>query len=380
MSGTNIAKPQQLTPLGSALAGALGACFSNAIVYPLDVAKTRLQAYHKRGGHVPSLIETMKQIYEEEGIVGYYKGFVATMLNTFSMQYAYFFFYSLVRTSYIKRLSSRLPKGSKAPPLSTAAELLLGAAAGALAQIFTLPVSTIATRQQIGESLDEDENSRRVRLRKGWAANGDAEKAIPQTDVEKAEGENERDDSFWGVAKEIYEEEGPTGFWLGLGPSMVLTVNPAITYGVFERVKSAVLIASEKSGRTDMAKNGKLAPQMTFYVGALSKILATIITYPYIMTKIKIQARSADAEEAEEEGEEKPKPKEFHHKHMKHATSLQILHRVYLENGFLGWYQGLGAQLLKAVLAQTLLFMSKDQFEHWALHIIFMLQKLRQRI
>ena len=57
------------------------------------------------------------------------------------------------------------------------------------------------------------------------------------------------------------------------------------------------------------------------------------------MTKTKIQARSADIEEAEEEGKEKPKPGEFHHAHMKHATSLQILHRVYVENGFVGWYQ-----------------------------------------
>ena len=250
---------------------------------------------HKKGGHIPSLIDIMKQIYEEEGIVGYYKGFVATMLNTFSMrecttflvlyvltyptEYAYFFFYSLVRTSYIKRLNSRLPKGAKAPPLSTAAELLLGAAAGALAQIFTLPVSTIATRQQIGESQDEEGNPRRIRSSRKRTANGDAEKGVAQTDEEKVqeEEEQERDDSFWGVTKEIYREEGPTGFWLGLGPSMVLTVNPAITYGVFERVKSAVLVASEKSGRTDFASNGKLAPRVTFYVGALSKILATIV-------------------------------------------------------------------------------------------------------
>ena len=55
----------------------------------------------------------------------------------------------------MKRLAARRPAGAPAPPLSTAAELLLGAAAGALAQIFTIPVSVIATRQQIGRSLDK---------------------------------------------------------------------------------------------------------------------------------------------------------------------------------------------------------------------------------
>ena len=56
-------------------------------------------------------------------------------------EYAYFFFYSIVRTSYMKRLAAKRPAGSAAAPLSTAAELALGAVAGALAQIFTIPVS-----------------------------------------------------------------------------------------------------------------------------------------------------------------------------------------------------------------------------------------------
>jgi hypothetical protein len=33
----------------------------------------------------------------------------------------------------------------------------------------------------------------------------------------------------------------------------------------------------------------------------------------------------------------------------------------------------MGAQIIKAVLSQALLFMSKDQFEHWALAIVAML-------
>jgi len=109
-----------------------------------------------------------------------------------------------VRSSYIKRLTKKLPPGSKLPPLSTAAELLLGAVAGALAQIFTIPVSVIATRQQVGRPEKHNGSDR------------------------------ETDDSFMGIASEIIEEEGVTGLWLGLKPGLVLTVNPAITYGVFD--------------------------------------------------------------------------------------------------------------------------------------------------
>ncbi|KAI0052250.1 adenine nucleotide transporter [Auriscalpium vulgare] len=348
-------KPTQLTSFGYALAGALGGCFSNAVVYPLDTIKTRIQAANTEDGGDNeaelSVTNLALKIVKEEGLTGLYGGFAATMLNTFSMQYAYFFFYSVVRTSYIKRLAARRPPGAAAQPLSTAAELLLGAVAGALAQIFTIPVAVIATRQQIG--------SRSKTKAKGKGKeNADVE---AQNSVE----EEERDDSFFGVAREIVREEGVTGLWLGIKPGLVLTVNPAITYGMYERIKSVLLLAREKAGQTD----GKLTPLLSFALGALSKTLATVVTYPYIMAKVRIQTRSADDEEAKEE-HRRAVHHGFHHKKDHHPGALDILRRVWKHQGFLGWYQGMGAQVLKAVLSQGVLFMSKERFEHWALTII----------
>jgi len=133
--------------------------------------------------------------------------------------------------------------------LSTIAELALGAIAGALAQIFTIPVSVIATRQQLGAP------------KKG-----------------KGKAEEEHDGSFLGVAREIIREEGITGLWLGLKPGLVLTVNPAITYGVFERIKGAVLLSREKAGDT----NTSLGPGLSFVLGATSKSLATVVRWRII--------------------------------------------------------------------------------------------------
>ena len=204
------------------------------------------------------MITLLLRIYKTEGIMGWYQGFAATMINTFSMrkfwfqylnplmihtlEYAYFFFYSLVRSSYIKRITRRLPAGSKPPTLSTLAELFLGAVAGALAQIFTIPVSVIATRQQLGP----------------------------------AEELGDSDNSFMSVAREIIEEDGVTGLWLGLNPGLVLTVNPAITYGLFERIKSMVL---QTKGMTST----KMGPWLSFVVGALSKTLATVVSEIYYL-------------------------------------------------------------------------------------------------
>ncbi|KAG6916055.1 hypothetical protein DXG01_008628 [Tephrocybe rancida] len=336
---------QKLTPFGAALAGALGGCFSTAVVYPLDVAKTRIQALPAsakgKGKDNLSMLAVLLRIYKTEGVSGLYRGFGATMLNTFSMQYAYFFFYSFVRNHYISRLTRKLPIGSKLPPLSTAAELLLGALAGALAQIFTIPVSVIATRQQVGRPNGSPSQS--------------------------------GDDSFLGVAREIIAEEGVAGLWLGIKPGLVLTVNPAITYGVFERVKSLILLAQAKAGT-----GSKLSPLLSFFIGAVSKTLATVVTYPYIMAKVRIQARSADAED----GQDAPPLSPHHTKaHSKHVGALQILSRVLQKEGVVGWYQvlamqGMQAQITKAVLSQALLFMSKEQFEHWALGIMIIAARI----
>ncbi|KAI0684593.1 adenine nucleotide transporter [Cytidiella melzeri] len=368
-----MSSPTQLTPLGAALAGALGGCFSNAAIYPLDTAKTRLQAYHKsKTGEKVSLLKILKQILAEEGVSGYYRGFWATMLNTFSQQYAYFFFYSLVRGSYIKRLSAKLPKGSRAPALSTAAELLLSALAGGLAQIFTIPVSVIATRQQIGHKS--------TKAKQRAAAKAAAKASTAENDLENGPSESAEvdpyDDSFLGVAKEIVEEEGVTGLWLGIKPGLVLTANPAITYGCYERVKTALLLAQEKA--TGQVST-KLSPWMTFSIGAISKTLATIVTYPYIMAKIRIQARSADVDEYVASHEEKPLPHHRHHEHSQHVGALTLLHRVFEKEGVLGWYQGMGAQILKGVVNQALLFLLKEQFEHWALAIMVIFHRLHHK-
>ena len=82
--------------------------------------------------------------------------------------------------------------------------------------------------------------------------------------------------TLFETASEIIEEDGVAGLWTGLKPGLVLTVNPAITYGVFERVKGVVVAASIASGGAGMS------PGMAFLTGVLSKTLATVVTYPYI--------------------------------------------------------------------------------------------------
>ncbi|ORX34009.1 mitochondrial carrier domain-containing protein [Kockovaella imperatae] len=388
-----------LTPIGSALAGALGAVVSNAVVYPLDTVKTRLQALPD-GPSLPShatvpvprpakgvlgrdviriperlwarikklkMLAMLIKIVKTEGLGGTFKGFTANMLNTFSQQFAYFFFHTWIRKAAMARLYN--PHS-----LSTSSELLLGAAAGALAQIFTIPVSVVATRQQLWTPSDQDRSAGVYGL------------------------------SLLETAKEIVEESGPSGLWTGLKPGLVLTVNPAITYGAFERIKSYVLSSREGGG------GAGLSMMENFFIGVTSKAIATIVTYPYIFAKVRLQAKAGDngpvpelaaleasvekgvsyADAAAQEpassapvvaGPEKGvDPKRHPRPKHKHAGAITLLRAVYAEKGFGGWYQGIAAQLIKAVLCQGILFVSKDQFERWTWLILITLARLRARI
>ena len=173
--------------------------------------KTRLQVQGKAkdavsqeeaegSTHYKSTADAIRKIVADEGYVGLFSGLPSALIGVASTNFAYFYWYSVVRASYLSSaLSSSLQ--SKAP--SAVTELALGAAAGALAQILTIPVSVVTTRQQT-------------------QARG-AKKGLLDTGREVVNG-----------------EDGWTGLWRGLNASLVLVVNPAITYGAYERLREAV--------------------------------------------------------------------------------------------------------------------------------------------
>jgi hypothetical protein len=113
------------------------------------------------------------------------------LIGVASTNFAYFYWYSWVRGVWIGRYPGNP---------STSAELALGAIAGALAQLFTIPVAVVTTRQQ---TTPKDERK-----------------------------------SLLGTAKEVIDgPDGWSGLWRGLKASLVLTVNPSITYGAYQRLR-----------------------------------------------------------------------------------------------------------------------------------------------
>jgi len=107
----------------------------------------------------------------------------------------------------------------------------------------------------------------------------------------------------------------------------MLTLNPSITYSVFERIKSGVL-----ENRKNTGKKMKLSSFEVFIIGAFAKTVATVVTYPLIMAKIKLQWKPAKKEnETEEERKERLRKS--------YNGIADVLKKSYKANGIPGLYQ-----------------------------------------
>ncbi len=73
------------------------------------------------------------------------------------------------------------------------------------------------------------------------------------------------------AAVEIWRDEGIRGFFKGVVPALILVINPIIQYTVFEQLKAVI------------EKTRKLSNFDFFWLGAVSKLAATGITYPYML-------------------------------------------------------------------------------------------------
>ncbi len=356
-------KQLELSPWNKAVAGALAGVIANAAVYPLDIVKTKIQVQPKQkpenvneDHYYESTLDALRKIAKTEGFGGLYRGLVACLIGCATANFAYFYWYSVVRDIYNSKIRSAATKQT-----STATELLLGAVAGNLATLFVLPIAVVTTRQQTQKHEDKK--------------------------------------SLFETAKDVLTSNGITGFWKGLNPSIILSINPSITYGSFERIKAILYPNVER-----------LNSGQNFLLGAISKSLATFATQPLIISKVMIQStqeRSKSIESSSENSSDisfedardtfitneklneknetsiitntlKSSNKKKIQSNQQFNSFTQALIYLYKVEGIPGLFKGIGPQLGKAVIVQGLLFMIKDKVETFMILIILKLIGLKK--
>jgi solute carrier family 25 (peroxisomal adenine nucleotide transporter), member 17 len=159
--------------------------------------------------------------------------------------------------------------------------MLAGALAGSATVLITNPIWVVNTR---------------MTARK---ADGD-EQALPGARPAKKP-------STIGTLLALLRDEGPARLFAGVVPALVLVINPILQYTVFEQLKNM------------LEKKRRVTPTDAFYLGALGKLLATSITYPYITVKSRMHVAGKDG------------PKE---------NMLTTFRRIIKEEGYSGLYGG----------------------------------------
>ncbi|KAF7455680.1 hypothetical protein A1F99_029380 [Pyrenophora tritici-repentis] len=82
------------------------------------------------------------------------------------------------------------------------------------------------------------------------------------------------------IAAEIRREKGIQGFWSGYSASLILTLNPSITM-LLHKALLRLLVPR--------AKRDNPGARVTFFLAAISKVLASTATYPFSLAKTRAQ-------------------------------------------------------------------------------------------
>ncbi|CAN6328384.1 unnamed protein product [Urochloa humidicola] len=294
--------------LAEATSGAIGSLVSTTVLYPLDTCKSKFQAElqtHHGAHKYRNLSDVFWEAIRKKQLLSLYQGLNTKNFQSFISSFFYFYGYSYFKRLYLEK--------SGAKSIGTTANLIVAAAAGACTVISTQPLDTAASRMQT---------------------------------------------SAFGKSKGLRETLAE-GTWMeafdGLGISIILTCNPSIQYTVFDQLKQRIIQRqqSKNGGSADDKSRVALSAFSAFLLGAVSKSIATVLTYPLIRCKVMIQA--ADPAEDDEDESERPS------KSRTPKSMLGALHAIWSKEGIPGFFKGLHAQILKTVLSSALLLMIKEK-------------------
>lgn len=296
-------------------------------MYPIDVVKTRIQAESALGDEIKSELSRssngaearaargwtrrMVAALRRDGAASLYVGAWSKTAHSISSSFLYFLAFSAMKRRYEERTGGKIGMG---------ATLLVAAAAGCVNVLVTEPLDTYVTRKQLESDAKRETTSSEKRYDAGLK------------ETLRALRENE-------VAA---DRRLTVGLYSGLGASLVLTINPAIQYTVFEQLRQRLmtLLNARAQGRGVSKRVVELSTFDAFILGAASKAVATMITYPLVRAKVlqKVCTRQEDA-----------------------RSLVGTLERVYREEGVRGLYKGLDAQLVKTVLAGAIMMTVKEK-------------------
>ncbi|KAI9503788.1 hypothetical protein GGI25_003829 [Coemansia spiralis] len=296
-----------------ALSGAGGGIISMALTYPLITIGTRLQVQRNSSDATAYTgnMDALRKILAHEGLSGLFSGLESAIFGAAVTNGVYYYFFEAVKAAF--------ERASRHKNMTTVESMVSGAVAGAMTCIITNPIWVVNTRLTVKQ------------------------KKLKQRAEEQAAGETEESPSTLAAFAEIIKEDGILSLWQGLIPALILVINPIIQYTVFEQLKNRV------------ERLRRLGSLDFFVLGAISKLCATTVTYPYILVKSRMQLKQSKNENE------------------RYSSLVDGLRKVIANEGIAGLYKGIESKLLQSVLTASLLFMSKEALFSYTVKLLILI-------
>ena len=164
----------------------------------------------------------------------------------------------------------------------------------------------------------------------------------------------------WDAARVMYRTEGLLSFYSGLTPALLGLTHVAIQFPLYEVFKEKFTGIGKGQNETDEDRSHH------FYGLAmavfLSKVCASTATYPHevVRTRLQTQQRSASTPAPQEIHLREASTKSGDHRRapgsssptvneMRYRGTVQTCKTILMEEGWRGFYAGLGTNLIRAV-------------------------------
>lgn len=174
------------------MAGACAGGFSQTIIYPLEVLKTRLAL--RKTGQYNGILDAAIKIYSNEGISSFYRGYVPNILGIVPYAGIDLAVYETLKRKYLEKHKNDGERPSFLVLVGC------GAVSSSLGQLCSYPLALVRTRLQAQVIMN---NSHQQTIRTN-------------------------ENTMRGIFKRIIQTEGVTGLYRGITPNFI-KVLPAVS-------------------------------------------------------------------------------------------------------------------------------------------------------
>ena len=379
---------KELPPIAHAIAGAAGGAFATWLFYPLELIRVEMQknpqpsssSRHDKDGDAPppeTNLECLIRLYKKQAL---YRGASSMVITMLISSYIAFFALESIRrsmaslkhqaastysrqqqTRQIHRLQKHIQFLNFMLPKSKMSSSLLASTLTGIINVFLTTPLWNGTRRIMESDPQPIQQEPVLSCTTNNNTNEKQQQSIMKVQQYKPEP------NLWEMMHTIATEQGPLQLWHGTVSSLLLVSNPAIQYFLYEQIRVWVLgVKNRRSsgggggGGGDRAQSLQLTAMEAFLFGALSKTVATVVTYPLQLGQVLIRLRKNEVKEMiEQQADSSP---------TNNITSIEeyngmadCLYQQFTRGGFTSLFQGMSSKLVQTVGQASFIFVTYEQ-------------------